>query len=70
MNLAPKPWLESFRCPRCSATYQVVRIENAETPNEAEVYCLVCGAAFPTQDGSSFLKYFLTRGMDEPGRRQ
>ena len=30
----PKPWPTTFRCPRCGASYQVVRIEdgwNAET---------------------------------------
>jgi predicted Zn finger-like uncharacterized protein len=68
MNGAPKPWLTSFRCPRCGASYQVVRIDDAETPNQAEVNCLVCGEVFPAHDGSSFLKYFLTPAPIEPHR--
>jgi hypothetical protein len=50
--------------------HQVVQVEDAETPNQGQVNCLVCGEVFPANDGSSFLKYFLTPAQLEPRRRQ
>ncbi len=70
MNVTPKPWLSTFRCPRCGAFYQVVRIEEAETHNQSEVNCLVCAAVFPNRDGLSFLRYFLTHTRTESRRCQ
>lgn len=60
MPAAPQPWLTTFRCPQCGASYKVVRVDAAGLLNEARVNCLVCGKEFPGHDGAFFLKYFLT----------
>jgi hypothetical protein len=55
-----------FRCPSCTALYQVVRAEAGPETKAAELACLTCGAPLSPRDGRFVLKCFLLR----EGRRK
>ena len=47
-----------FKCPNCSALYEVVPVE-ADSDSSREIACLACGAPLIARDGKLALKYFL-----------
>jgi DNA-directed RNA polymerase subunit RPC12/RpoP len=57
----------SFKCPTCSALYQVVKIDAGQGRTHREAACRDCGAPFPAREGRFILKYFMLR---KAGRRQ
>jgi len=55
-----------FKCPNCSALYQVVRVEADDDPvAHDDLACPVCDGPLRPRDGRFILKYFL---VDRPRR--
>jgi predicted Zn finger-like uncharacterized protein len=56
---------EFFKCPNCSALYQVIKVEAGPETVNSEVRCRTCGALLDGRDGQLVLKYFL---LHNPGQ--
>jgi predicted Zn finger-like uncharacterized protein len=50
-----------FRCPNCSALYQVVKTDAGPETVELEIACTICSGPFTASEGQLALKYFLLR---------
>ena len=62
-----------FKCPTCSAGYQVVRVDAGSTgpaapANDRELTCPVCRGPLRARDGQFIFKYFLVRRPGEAER--
>jgi hypothetical protein len=60
-----------FRCPHCSSTYRLVRMEVPVDPQKParEITCLNCGGPLRGREGVFLLKYFLVDRTSERLRR-
>jgi hypothetical protein len=61
--------LRFFTCPKCSALYEVVKIEAGPETNNREITCNVCAGPLTAREGKLVLKYFLLRKAVPPRRR-
>jgi hypothetical protein len=50
-----------FFCPKCSALYQIVKVEAGPETINREVTCQACDAPLPAREGKFVLKYFMLR---------
>ena len=50
-----------FRCPSCTALYQVVKAEAGPETVALEIACSVCSRPLVAREGQFVLKYFLLR---------
>ena len=51
--------VEDFHCPRCAATYKLIKVEAPTVENHRPLPCIVCREPLPATQGKSLLKYFL-----------
>jgi hypothetical protein len=49
---------EAFKCPTCSAEYQLVRVETDRQTKDHELACISRGGPLNGREGRLILKYF------------
>ena len=49
---------EAFKCPTCTAEYQLVRVETDKISMDRELACISCGGPLNGREGGLVLKYF------------
>jgi hypothetical protein len=53
----PASSVTRFRCPHCSASYQLVHVEADDAASDGEVICVRCHGPLPGREGRFIRKY-------------